>query len=168
MCRLNPLHRNVHIQQYYKELLENPENDNDVYLAIGSSTLTAPGWAWHSCTSPCRHCPSYHYSTPRTETWAMCNPQWTFPPWSTTSSPWRKTRAHGTTMDRVHCDKRPWLHASRRLRQVTVHFDRLLASENRSVPLPVTQTDEGAMASSSCYLNSDDFWQTLPDTTAYT
>jgi hypothetical protein len=33
LSRLNPLHWNIHIHQYYEDILKTPENDNDIYLA---------------------------------------------------------------------------------------------------------------------------------------
>jgi len=73
--------------------------------------------------------------------------------------------------DRMHCNKQPWLHASRKMRQVRIQFDRLLANANRSVPLSVTQTREGVVAP-PFYLNNfdlldDEFWQALPDVTTF-
>jgi hypothetical protein len=70
--------------------------------------------------------------------------------------------------DRGHYNKQPWLQASHRMRQVRVQFDRLLSSENRSVPLPITQTREGpSFCLNNFDLLDDDFWQALPDVTTY-
>lgn len=71
-------------------------------------------------------------------------------------------------------DKKPWLHLSQRIRQIGVRFDRLVANENRSLPLPAPVVQrEGPLISQSDQfafnqfdLLDDSFWQTLSDNTS--
>lgn len=74
--------------------------------------------------------------------------------------------------DRTDHARQPWLHISRKMRQVQVVFDRMLASENRALlSLPASRAEDGGM-DTPFYLNNfdlldDGFWQTLPDGTTY-
>jgi len=67
-------------------------------------------------------------------------------------------------------ENKPWLCVGRKMRQIRVHFERLLASENRSMTSldPSPLATQGPMRDlDRFYLFDDIFWQNLADDTDY-